>query len=652
MKRALSAFLAVLMLFGIGGCRKEPAASTQPSQSTPQLTTQTTTLPTTVPTIIPEPTTLPTTVPAIETTLPTLPAATSATNPSTKPTETKPVQSESGASSIPKASFVRVKDYIPDIEVGLRYAGTDNFMGKAIYDFTDAYLRYGTVKKLMKVQSALAEYGLRLKIWDAYRPGNAQHIMWHYCQNETYIDNPAVRYSSHTMGDTVDITLVDAAGNEVPMPSDYDVFSKQGDRDYSDCTEEQKKNAQLLEKLMESNGFFGYDEEWWHFSDSASYSTNLYFDPAVISVWYANCSTYLSLRKTPYLEGTEIDRIKPGESVILLGWYEKFAFVDYQGTQGYVSSSYLKPESEWIPNDILTIVRETDVYTYEQLHKDIAALQAKYPTLLQVSSIGKSELGRELTLLIVGDPNAAHHVIIQAAIHGREHMTTWTVMAMTEYWLSQNMAGMENTCFHIVPMFNPDGVYLAQTGDYTAEQLEIYKRDKRKGNTNLSQEEYAANWKANGLGIDLNRNFDAAWKVTFSRAEPSSERYKGTAPNSAAETAALSRYTLEVMPDVTISIHSTGSFMYYQYGNKVGVNDATESLALAIKGVSGYMLMDSSGVDAGGYKDWCMDSLEIPSLTIEIGCDFCPLAKRELYSVFIRNLRMMPTISQWIEMQK
>ncbi len=651
MKRVLSMLLAALMLLSIGGCKEDPAASTQPSQAT-----QTATLPTTLPATVPALTTLPTTIPTVPTTVPetTVPPTTTAppTKPSTKPTETKPKPQDPDTPSIPKASFVRVKDYIPDIEVGLRYAGTDNYMGKAIYDFTDAYLRYGTVKKLMKVQAALAEYGLRLKIWDAYRPGSAQYTMWHYCQNETYIDNPAVRYSSHTMGDTVDITLVDAAGNEVPMPSDYDVFSKQGDRDYSDCTEEQKKNAQLLEKLMESNGFFGYDEEWWHFSDSATYSTELYFDPSVVSVWYANCGTYLSLRKTPYQEATEIDRVMPGESVILLGWYEKFAFVDYQGTQGYVTSSYLKPESEWIPNDMLTVVRETDVYTYEQMHLDIAALQARYPSLLQVSSIGKSELGRDLTLLIVGDPNAEHQVIIQAAIHAREHMTAWTVMAMTEYWLSQGMAGMENTCFHIIPMFNPDGVYLAQTGDFTAEQLEIYKRDKRKGNTVLSQREYAAVWKANGLGVDLNRNFDAAWKTTSSRAEPSSERYKGTAANSAAETAALSRYTLEVMPDVTISMHSTGSFMYYEYGKKAGVNDATESLALAVKGVSGYMLMDSTGVNAGGYKDWCMDALEIPSLTIEIGCDFCPLEKRELYSIFIRNLRMMPTISQWIEMQK
>ena len=61
--------------------------------------------------------------------------------------------------------LVKVKDYIPDIWVDLKYASEDNFTGHKIYDFTEAYLRYGTVQKLMKVQEALRKQGLSLKIW-------------------------------------------------------------------------------------------------------------------------------------------------------------------------------------------------------------------------------------------------------------------------------------------------------------------------------------------------------------------------------------------------------------------------------------------------------------------------------------------------------
>jgi g-D-glutamyl-meso-diaminopimelate peptidase len=159
-------------------------------------------------------------------------------------------------------------------------------------------------------------------------------------------------------------------------------------------------------------------------------------------------------------------------------------------------------------------------------------------------------------------------------------------------------------------------------------------------------------WKANGLGVDLNRNFDAAWKSTSGRVNPSSERYKGTQPLSAAESAALAAYTIALMPDVTISWHSTGSVIYYEYGKKKAVNAASKSLGQAVEAVSGYPLIGFSGLDAAGYKDWCMDTLEIPSLTMELGCGACPLPEREIYSIFARNIRVMPAISQWIEQQK
>ena len=70
--------------------------------------------------------------------------------------------------------YVLVKKYIPDIYVELRYATENNFTGVKIYDFTEAYLRYGTVKKLAQVQKELKQQGYSLKIWDAYRPFEAQ----------------------------------------------------------------------------------------------------------------------------------------------------------------------------------------------------------------------------------------------------------------------------------------------------------------------------------------------------------------------------------------------------------------------------------------------------------------------------------------------
>ena len=174
--------------------------------------------------------------------------------------------------------FVNIKTYIPDIVIELKYATTDNFTGKKIYDFTEAYLRYGTVKKLMNVQSALKEQGLSLKVWDAFRPTSAQFVLWEVCPDSTYVANPNKSFSSHSKGNTVDITIVDEKGEELIMPTAFDDFSKQADRDYSDCSKEARKNALLLEDVMKENGFKAYFGEWWHYTDQITYPVEQKFD--------------------------------------------------------------------------------------------------------------------------------------------------------------------------------------------------------------------------------------------------------------------------------------------------------------------------------------------------------------------------------------
>ena len=164
--------------------------------------------------------------------------------------------------------FVRVLDYIPGMYQELRYATADNFTGQVIYDFTDAYLRYSTVKKLAAVNEDLAQLGLALKIWDGFRPVSAQFKLWEVCPDPTFVANPTKGFSSHSRGNTVDVTLVDQDGTELEMPSAFDDFSDKANRDYSDTTKTAADHAELLEILMEKHGFDGYFDEWWHFYDN------------------------------------------------------------------------------------------------------------------------------------------------------------------------------------------------------------------------------------------------------------------------------------------------------------------------------------------------------------------------------------------------
>lgn len=238
----------------------------------------------------PEPTEAPTL--PLETTLCTEPTEVETTQASTLPPETEPAtQAATEAATEPSTQplpepedheFVKIKDYIPDIVVELRYATDNNFTGQKIYEFTDAYLRYGTVKKLQQAQEIFRQQGMSLKIWDAFRPPSAQFTLWEVYPDARYVANPNGGFSPHSRGNTVDVTLVYADGTELTMPTGYDDFSYQANRDYSDCSEEAAENARFLEQVLEKCGFDLYYSEWWHFSDTQSYGVEKEFDPALL----------------------------------------------------------------------------------------------------------------------------------------------------------------------------------------------------------------------------------------------------------------------------------------------------------------------------------------------------------------------------------
>lgn len=202
-------------------------------------------------------------------------------------TETIPVQTLPPATEAPTEppepaddALVRVADYIPNIRQNLLYATDRNFTGQQIYDFADAYLRYGTVKKLKAVCEELARQNLGILIWDGFRPLSAQETLWETCPDPAYVSHPVTGSRSHCRGSAVDLTLVELdTGNVLAMPTGFDDFSKLADRDYSDCPPEAAANARLLEDVMTRYGFKPYSAEWWHFSDTEDYPVEEHFRP-------------------------------------------------------------------------------------------------------------------------------------------------------------------------------------------------------------------------------------------------------------------------------------------------------------------------------------------------------------------------------------
>ena len=108
-------------------------------------------------------------------------------------------------------------------------------------------------------------------IWDAFRPVEAQYKLWEVYPDSRYVANPNKGFSSHSRGNTVDVSIVSLDGTEVIMPTNFDDFSSLADRDYDDCSSVAAENARRLEGIMEEVGFKPYFGEWWHFSDSDQY---------------------------------------------------------------------------------------------------------------------------------------------------------------------------------------------------------------------------------------------------------------------------------------------------------------------------------------------------------------------------------------------
>lgn len=163
--------------------------------------------------------------------------------------------------------LVDVAKVDPTIVIELRYATDRNITGHPIYPpGTPCLLRKGVAEQLKVAQAWLHERGLGLKIWDAYRPAKAHQVLWDLVKNPEVVAEPAKGGSKHTWGVAVDVTIVDFAGRELPMPTDFDDFTPAAKSDYTGNAPFVVQNLRALKYAMEMAGFEGIRDEWWHYS--------------------------------------------------------------------------------------------------------------------------------------------------------------------------------------------------------------------------------------------------------------------------------------------------------------------------------------------------------------------------------------------------
>jgi D-alanyl-D-alanine dipeptidase len=147
----------------------------------------------------------------------------------------------------------------------IRYAGRDNFTGRPVYPVATAWLQRQAALALVRAHDRLQALGHTLIVLDAYRPWRVTRDFWAaYPEYRGFIADPQTG-SVHNRGCAVDVTLADAAGRALPMPSGYDEFSARAYPDYAGGDPAPLANRERLRAAMTAEGFAVHPREWWHF---------------------------------------------------------------------------------------------------------------------------------------------------------------------------------------------------------------------------------------------------------------------------------------------------------------------------------------------------------------------------------------------------
>ncbi|WP_367606407.1 M15 family metallopeptidase [Legionella sp. W05-934-2] len=216
--------------------------------------------------------------------------------------------------------FVYLQNIAPDIKQDMRYATNNNFVGRPIagYQSGVCILTKPAAVALRKAQKLAKKMGYSLKVYDCYRPKWAVDDFYHWSQNhlsnayqpafyprvrknQLFQKGYIARYSGHSRGSTVDLTLILANepkhqphlraikrcydstlaylnDNSINMGTRFDCLDPSAHFHYARQSKEQLSNRKRLRKIMRQAGFKPYHKEWWHFTLINEPYPGQYFD--------------------------------------------------------------------------------------------------------------------------------------------------------------------------------------------------------------------------------------------------------------------------------------------------------------------------------------------------------------------------------------
>lgn len=261
--------------------------------------------------------------------------------------------------------------------------------------------------------------------------------------------------------------------------------------------------------------------------------------------------------------------------------------------------------------------------TYNVCEKYVTALQNKYPPL-KVTTCGKSLLGRDIYGLVVGE--GSENILYLGALHGSDWIVSLMLLEFCENLLyamklDGELSGyrvtqiLQNKRLIIVPEVNPDGVEIALNGVCACG--EYANTDFKSCNGDFGK------WRANGRGVDIDRNFNFNWYALHETeckrcASDEIAQICGAYPESEPETYAVTRLCRNIPIEKFFVFQGRGEAILC--GNQKRISEKSRTMARAFAGVSGYEIQEKQDLNMlGGVQDWFAQEFKKPAFKIKIG---------------------------------
>ena len=321
----------------------------------------------------------------------------------------------------------------------------------------------------------------------------------------------------------------------------------------------------------------------------------------------------------------QIGSLSANQSVDLLGLEKDKGIINFLGQEARINMA------DFVHMDLL---QPKKVLTYEEMTYLLHVVAALYPEFTKLEQIGKSVEGTPMYAMKIG--NGKKEVLLDGSLHAREHMTTNVVAEMIDtysiHYENKSVYGgynvrqtLDQTAIWFIPMLNPDGVKLVQSGPTSLKNGAL--ATKINGNANFNR------WKSNIRGVDLNDNFASGWdKIKGGHKKPAYMAYKGPSAFSEPESQAFRDFVKKHKFKTYISYHSSGQIMYWFNYQKKAESKRDQALATTLSKLTGYKVMPPQYLQGSGTSaDWFIQETKMPGITLEIspyvGDNPVPLSK-------------------------